>query len=378
MPSKLVLVQFFLLLPTIQCARILVVLPSAFYSHQLPLRLLYKELSLRGHRVVAITTNPLNDSALVNLTEIDIGYVNRYIRDVNFARLYAERSIYTNTLEFLTALGDVAEEIFADPNVQRLLDDGEEHFDLVMVEWCAHPAFAALAKRFNSPLIGFRSLELRPMCHEALGNPTNPSYIPTGTTDFQPGFWGRLHNFLVYLAQVLLHNFVMVPRARNILQKHLRNVSVDVEEAERSVSVVITTTNPILNGVRPVVPNYIQVAGLHLSEPDQKISPVGLPRKTNDASTLTHFQELGDFLESSKEGVIYLNFGSVLNKNDLDGKQLQVLTTALGKLPYKVLWKLNSHAFSEQLPQNIKMFAWVPQRAVLGVLNEKQICFDVA
>lgn len=267
MMAKIICIEVILLLVTsTHCARILTVLPSAFYSHQLQLSLLYKELSLRGHQVIAITTSPFNDKRLINLTEINVGYINRHVQNITFAKQMAERNTFLNIYGFFNGLGDVAEEIISDSRVQKLLNDDNEHFDLVIVEWCAHPAFAALSQRFKSPLIGFRSMELRPMCHEPIGNPTNPSYIPVGSTDFRPGFFGRLDNFLIYILHAMLHRFVMLPRARSILEKYVKGCLTDVEAVERNVSIIIANTHPILNGLRPIAPNYIQIPGLHLHE----------------------------------------------------------------------------------------------------------------
>lgn len=257
----------------VQCARILVVLPSTFYSHQQPLKQIYKELSLRGHQVVAITTSPFGNNSLTNLMEINLSYVSHHVQNVTFAKSYAGRGIYTSYYRFLKGLGDLAEDIFADVKVQQLLNDGKEYFDLVIIEWCAHPVFAVLSQRFKCPLIGFRSMELRPMCHESIGNPINPSYIPSGSKDVWTGFWSRLDNFLVYLGHLFLHKFVMLPRAQTILDKHIKNYSFDVENAESNVSIVITNTHPILNGVRPVVPNYIQISGLHIQSSDESKLP---------------------------------------------------------------------------------------------------------
>lgn len=263
-----------LYLASVEGARILVIQPSTFYSHQLLLKQIYKELSLKGHKVVAITTSPIGCTNLTNLTEINVAGISRHVQNITFARLYARRDIYTNFFLFFKGLGDVAEEIFADLNVQKLLNDGKEYFDLVIVEWCAHPVFAALSQRFKCPLIGFRSMELRPMCHEIIGNPTNPSYIPAGSKDTTlSGFWGRLDNFMIYVGHYLLHRFIMLPKARNILQKYVKNGSFNVEKAESNVSIVITNTHPILNGVRPVVSNYIQIPGLHLHYNDESALP---------------------------------------------------------------------------------------------------------
>lgn len=69
-------------------ARMLVVMPTPSHSHNLVYRTIYKELCLRGHEIVAFTPDPLNDSSLVNLTEVDIGYIYNHLATANFETLY--------------------------------------------------------------------------------------------------------------------------------------------------------------------------------------------------------------------------------------------------------------------------------------------------
>ncbi|KAF5275158.1 hypothetical protein FQA39_LY18665 [Lamprigera yunnana] len=54
------------------CANILAIMPTPSYSHQVPFQPIWKELSLRGHQVTTITTDPVKDPSLVNLKEIDL------------------------------------------------------------------------------------------------------------------------------------------------------------------------------------------------------------------------------------------------------------------------------------------------------------------
>lgn len=63
---------FCALLSFAQCANILFVTSFPSHSHQVMFQPVWKELSLRGHNVIAITPNPLRDESLTNLTEVDI------------------------------------------------------------------------------------------------------------------------------------------------------------------------------------------------------------------------------------------------------------------------------------------------------------------
>ncbi|KAJ8959692.1 hypothetical protein NQ318_021883 [Aromia moschata] len=69
--------------PISYCANILGIMPTPSYSHQIVYTPLWKELSLRGHNVTVITTNPVRDPKLVNLTEIDIHFVYTYFANIS-------------------------------------------------------------------------------------------------------------------------------------------------------------------------------------------------------------------------------------------------------------------------------------------------------
>lgn len=52
---------------------ILVIISTPSFSHQAPLRPIWKELALRGHNVTLITTDIMKNSSLT-IKEIDISY----------------------------------------------------------------------------------------------------------------------------------------------------------------------------------------------------------------------------------------------------------------------------------------------------------------
>lgn len=70
--------SFCLLISLISCVRILVVLPTPLYSHNLVYRTIYKELSLRGHEIVAFTPDPIKDPKLTNIKEIDMSFLYKH------------------------------------------------------------------------------------------------------------------------------------------------------------------------------------------------------------------------------------------------------------------------------------------------------------
>lgn len=168
----------------------------------------------------------------------------------------------------------IAEEIFEHPKMQALLQNPLEKFDLILLEWGTTPVFTLLSKKFNCPMIGMRSLGLRLEAHDAIANPTNPSYIPIAFMDFDGGFWSRLDNFVLGVMWRIHHNWFTVPSARKTAAKFFPTVKEDVLEIEKNVSLVLTNTHPVLTGVRPVVPSVIEVGGIHLKREKKRMPKV--------------------------------------------------------------------------------------------------------
>lgn len=88
-------ISFLVIISSGESARVLSVIPIPSYSHQVVFQPLWRELSLRGHQVTTLTTHPINDPSLINLTEIDLGFSY----DVWNAALKSVRSMHSNILK---------------------------------------------------------------------------------------------------------------------------------------------------------------------------------------------------------------------------------------------------------------------------------------
>lgn len=159
--------------------------------------------------------------------------------------------------------------------MKRIANDTNERFDLIIVEWSVNPSFSVLSKRFDCPLIGMRAKGLGLEGHDSIGNPTNPSYIPSGYRDFEQNFWGRLDNFLFGVLWRLHYHLFVVPEAQRIADEFFPSYSKnDILEIEKNVSIVLTNTHPVITGVRPIVPATIEVGGIHLKKEPKEIPKV--------------------------------------------------------------------------------------------------------
>lgn len=146
----------------IETARILAIIPVPSYSHQIPYRSIWAALSRKGHEIVLVTTDPINDPSLTNLTEINFHFNYELLRRLNidFASNMLKGEMGLNWIDItrthLWSLAkDQAENIYKHPKIREMyVPDSDKKFDVVIVETFLSPSLYALAHRFNAPLIG--------------------------------------------------------------------------------------------------------------------------------------------------------------------------------------------------------------------------------
>lgn len=134
-------------------AKILAMYSVAMISHQRSLLSVSKTLSLKGHQVTSITTNPLNDRTLTNHTEIDISSLYDFVRKEPLTKILSiDGPFIKNIIRLRNAFLENAKHVFEIDAVQKLINSNET-FDLVMVE--AHdPIYFAFSWKFKAPLVG--------------------------------------------------------------------------------------------------------------------------------------------------------------------------------------------------------------------------------
>jgi len=139
----------------IETARILAIISIPSYSHQIPFRLLWTTLSQRGHEIVVLTTDPINDPNLTNLTEINFKSHYNLITKLNFINRETYTWINVLNKQLWPLCNEITENIYKHPKVRKMYElDSDTKFDVVIVETIKSPGLYALAYRFNAPLIG--------------------------------------------------------------------------------------------------------------------------------------------------------------------------------------------------------------------------------
>lgn len=155
-------IKYFVFIVTIlnmcNCAKILFVVPSKSFSHQMYFRPILHELLNRGHEIVYLTTHPINQPTLSNLTEINLDSKRKLkIPDHRQFNMYTENQFpFLNYMKNMIETGiDIA---FEHSSVLDLVANRSNyHFDIVVMEWIVIP-YIAFSKLFNCPVVGMISV----------------------------------------------------------------------------------------------------------------------------------------------------------------------------------------------------------------------------
>lgn len=77
-------------------------------------------------------------------------------------------------------------------------------------------------------------------------------------------------------------------------------------------------------------------------------------------------QDLNDFINGAEHGVILFSLGSVVSEESLGADKLNNILDAFLRLKQRVIMKFDADKYKIQLPVNVKVVKWFPQRDLLG------------
>ncbi|XP_046737948.1 UDP-glycosyltransferase UGT5-like [Diprion similis] len=341
------------------CAsRILGVFPIPSMSHQSVFRGLTLALRERGHELVVVTTDPVNNPNLANYTEIDVNFLYGNFEDVNWI-VNREKKVTSSTFEsFSEQFHAQCEGILSHPELKKLYaPDSGEKFDLLLVEMFYHPSLYPLATRFQAPIIGVSSMGLNFNVQYAIGNPIMPSHPsnwdPEQKFTGKLTLWQRIKNFAWTWKYLYDYSRTYMPVQRAIASKYFGNDIPDISEIEKNISLVLVNQQAPIAYLRPNVPKMIDFGGFHIAK---KMKPMS--------------KDLQKILDDSTQGFIYMSLGSKVKSAMLSDERRAEFIAAFAKLPYTVIWKFEDELLPNQ-PPNVLIMKWTPQQAILAHPNLK-------
>ncbi|XP_076300322.1 UDP-glucosyltransferase 2-like [Lasioglossum baleicum] len=347
-----------------ESARILALVPTPSYSHQIPYRRLWLELHERGHEIVLVTSNPIPNMNFTTFKQIDTGGAYKDIRSIDFIKLRFDKVEWLSFVEshLFDMAGTFAEHILNHTDMKTIYaPDSNEKFDLVMVEMLAVPATYVFAHRFNAPLIGLSSLGLFSFTEHVLGGLVLPSHEYTWEMEAHVGtnqpFWKRLQNFVKVWRCVYLMYRDLLPRQQKLAEKYFGTNLPPMLDIQKNTSLIFVNQADPITPARPKLANMITFTSFHV---EKNLPP--LP------------EDLKRFVDSATDGFIYFSLGSNAMSSDLPKETLQVFLDVFAKLPYKIVWKFEKDMHN--MPDNIFVGKWLPQQSILAHPNVKMFIYQ--
>ncbi|KAB0796294.1 hypothetical protein PPYR_10355 [Photinus pyralis] len=319
-------VVFWALISGGNCARILGIIPFPSYSHQIVFQPLWRELSLRGHQVTTLTTDPINDAKLTNLTEIDLHFSYDAWRSVLAEVVEGTQNNFVKSVRAMTlAMQEFSRRQLAHPSVQGLIH-GDASFDLLIVEYFL-PSMFAFAERFRCPHIGVSSVDVPSNVLRLIGHPIHPVVYPDYMLSFtdHSTLLKRLKSIAFSLYAEFEYNHYLYSLQQELVETSFGSNYSSLVEMAKNASLLFTNSDPILYKPKPFLPNVIQIGG-----GSYRIPPAPLPNK------------LVGVLDAASSGVIYFSLGTNVNTENLPNETRKAILEAFAELPYTVLWKFDS------------------------------------
>lgn len=269
-------------------ARILILCPAPSLSHHLFYRPIIRELSKRGHEVVSITADPINDKTLKTLTEIDVH--NESYGAVDVSKFLEDGKKLkpgpVNTIRnFLPHFIQLSDNVLSFPKVKELIANPKEHFDVFINEMFMFNAhLLAFKEHFNCPVIALTSIDQTLNGQYAVGMPPHPNYYAGVNVIGGPNlnFWERLHLLWHHIDFNMYYFWDFLPLANKVMAKHFNIKTKDAWELEKSMDLILTNSNPVFNIPRPMVPNFIQIGGVY----DRERKPLPQVMNLNEIHTV--------------------------------------------------------------------------------------------
>uniref|UniRef100_A0A8D9AC86 UDP-glucuronosyltransferase 2B30 n=1 Tax=Cacopsylla melanoneura TaxID=428564 RepID=A0A8D9AC86_9HEMI len=356
--ATLILVALICLTSCATASDILVICPTASYSHQQPFLLITQALLQRNHSVTLLTCNPEKIKPHENLTIVDWSF--HYAVLGNKTSLQHRFNQWENQRFFsrsFSVKGSARE--WSHPNTKKFIQNiisTNKTYDLMIIEGWLHQSFMGLIDLVgNPPMILMATAHSFSFLTLPFNNPENPSYVPviwTANTDSMT-FWQRVTNTIQYLTYywTFMQTIELEDELRHehLDKKYIKRSLRQIFQDDPRTSFLTSCDSRITGYARPVQPKVVEVGPLHLVEP-----------KPLD-------QKLQAWLNDAPEGVIYFSLGSNMRGSSMGDFRRNAFLKAFARLPqYRVLWKWETEDVMQGQPENVLLRKWMPQQDVLA------------
>ncbi|XP_053693539.1 UDP-glycosyltransferase UGT5-like [Sabethes cyaneus] len=349
---------------TTHSSKILFLAPFNGPSHWLMLKNFIRELTGRGHEVTCITGLKFGET-LGNYTEVLIDPPYPLQDKFPLAELYNSKSYSSdlNNLFLYWRLGlATSRHGLESKNVQKFLNRGDLHFDLIVSEQFFQDSWLMFAHKFRAPIVTISTYGYSDFMDRAMGLLTPWSCVPHMLLDYESGmnFFQRGYNVFLSSVDYLLREYYYMPEMNKMAKEFFGGLESkqgslpSVQSLEKSISVILINSHPTLAKPRPTMITLVDIAGAHI----RPTKP--LPR------------DIKQFMDEAEHGVIYFSLGAYMQSSAMPIEKRLTLLKVFSKLKQRVIWKFETDQI-DNVPDNVMVTKWAPQNDILA--HEKVILF---
>lgn len=270
----LIMLVVLFIVSTTNCYNILVLFPHPGKSHFLSFVTLFKALAQKGHNVTVVSHFPLTNP-IKNYRDVELGGFEQFYKSdtVEFLDLKnldtKSRLLKYFTFLVLADVGQQACEIgFSSPVLHSFLKETNQ-FDIILMEYFNSDCFWTVAKQFNAPVVRAHSSTLMPWSSYRYANPTNGAYIPNSFMPFSDrlSFLERVENTVIGILQSAYFNNFVVNKDKSVSMKYFGKQGDSLCSDMMKDSLLLVASQYVVNLPRPLVPNIIEIGGIHIEKP---------------------------------------------------------------------------------------------------------------
>ncbi|XP_059051876.1 UDP-glycosyltransferase UGT5-like [Achroia grisella] len=340
--------------------KILVVFPYPGKSHTILGNGYVRHLLKAGHEVTYITSIPIKNTNK-NLRQIDVSSnieLFTLLENLDLEKQVNKVIDLEDTNSLLSVIRNIANNTLHNKNVRTFIEDPNENFDAVIVEWLYTELYCGFATVFDSPLIWSSSMDPHSMVLSLIDEDPNPAYTSNHISHFDPPFTftQRLNELWTIIDLKILRwwlydidNKIFADGFTTAAAKRGRTLP-SLYEAQHS-GVLMLGNSHVSSGKAMRLPqNYKPIAGYHI---DDEVRP--LP------------EDLQKIMDDAKQGVIYFSLGSMVKSKSMPSDMKSNILKMFSALKQTVIWKFEE--VLPNLPKNVHILEWAPQQSILAHKN---------
>nr|ASX94000.1 UDP-glycosyltransferase UGT50A4 [Zygaena filipendulae] len=351
-PSQWPAVCLSILLAASVCGSdILMITMGGTKSHKMPFWELARGMIRRNHNVTFLSAFP-PDFHIEGLEEIApeglVSYVRSFMSwDLVGARMRGEDPL---PLKDIFRYGyEACEAFLSDYETKSFLRSGRS-FDLIVLDGAFPECALGIVYRLKVPFMYINTVGFYAFSLSTSGSPTPYSVTPFFATPFTDnmGLVDRAINTAWNIGAMCMHS-LMVTILQGVLRRHFGPQMPHVYDMSKNVSFILQNGHYSVTYPRPYLPNVAEVACIHCKDAKQ-LNP-----------------DLEEWISGGGDtGFIYVSMGSSVRTTKMPLSAHHLIVNALGRLPYRVLWKQDVEQNVTNIPSNIRLYKWLPQQDLLG------------